>query len=384
MRGHVRALAPLVAIVGLAAGCGAPAGSADRLAPVVDGDCLIIPAGSPRLAGVASTMAVADAPDSLVVPGRMAWDEDVTVRVFAPYAGRVIAVQSDVGRRVSRGDTLAVVASPDFGQAGADAQRAATDFELAERTAARTRDLLAHGVVARKDLEAAEADLARARTERKRATARLSLLGADTNIVGDAYALRAPLAGVVVDRRITPGQEVRPDQMLAGLPQLAAPLFTISDPARLWLNLDVPERDLATVHPGMLVRFEPDARPGAVVIARLAWVAAEVDSATRTVRARAEVANADGQLRADMLVTAHVALTGRPTVTVPAEAVIYRDGRNVVFVQEAGGRIRRTPVEIGAAHGGRVTLVRGVAPGTRVVTTGAILIEGLFAAGGPS
>lgn len=377
-------LAALACALAVGAGCRRATGSGvDRAAPVVDGDYVTIPPGSPGLAGVASAMAVADAPDSVSIPGRLVWNDDATVRVFAPYGGRVTAVRADAGQRVTAGDTLAVIASSDFGQAEADARRAATDLGLASRTADRTRDLFAHGVVARKDLESAEADLARARTEYERTRARLVLLGADTTGVHQAYALRAPLGGVVVERVITPGQEVRSDQMLAGVPQLAAPLFTISDPRRLWLLLEIPERDLGAVRPGSLVRFQADAAPGAAQ-ARITWVAPEVDSATRTVRARADVANPEGRFRAEMLVSARVAPSGVGTVTVPAEAVVYRDGAHVVFVQEAGGRIRRTRVEVGAERGGRVALLRGVTPGQRVVTTGALLLEALFPAGGPS
>src|SRR5205807_6675935 len=118
------------------------------------------------------------------------------------------------------------------GQAQADARRAATDLALAERTLARQVDLLQHGVVARKEVEQAEADVARARADHQRAKVRLELYGGDTALVDQLLPLETPLGGRIVDRSITPGQEVRPDQMLANAPQLVAPLFVVTDPSR--------------------------------------------------------------------------------------------------------------------------------------------------------
>ncbi|MEA3246184.1 MAG: efflux RND transporter periplasmic adaptor subunit, partial [Gemmatimonadota bacterium] len=227
-------------------------------------------------------------------------------------------------------------------------------------------------------------DLARARTELARARARVAVFTEDTAGVDQVYALRAPLGGVVVDRSITPGQEVRPDQMLANAPQLVSPLFMISDPSRLWLLLDLPEGDAGRLAAGESVRFQADASPGAPRAARVTWVSNAVDPTTRTVKARAAIDNTAGLLRAEMLVSAQLPATSRRVVTVPANAVIFRDGIHVVFVQEARGRIRRTTVDVGAEHAGRLTIARGVAPGARIVTTGAILLDELFASAGKS
>lgn len=350
----------------------------------VDGDRLVLPAQSAEAKQLASVPVQDGVADSTAVPGHMAWDEDATVRVFAPFAGRVVRIVADAGSRVAAGDTLALISSPEFGQAEADARRARADYAQAERAATRARDLFAHDVIARKDLEAAEADLARARAERDRTTALLAPFGGDTTSVTQVYALRAPLGGVVVDRALTPGQEVRPDQMLASTAQLVAPLFTISNPARLWLTLDLAERDAAIIVPGAELRFDTPALPGRSFLARVNWVAGAIDPTTRTVKARAAATNPGGLLRAEMLVTAHVARRGPRVMTVPATAVLFRDGAHVVYVDEGGGRLRRTPVEVGDAIGDRIVVTSGLAPTARVATSGVLLLEQLFKAAGTS
>ena len=151
-------------------GCGRPAAD-DSSTPEarVAGARLELAANSPHLPALTTAPAVADSSSAISLNGRLTWDEDATVRVFSPFAGRVIRVVADQGNHVATGDRLALIAAPDFGQAQADARRASTDLGLAQRTLARQRDLLAHGVVAQKDVEAAEADVARARAEHERA-----------------------------------------------------------------------------------------------------------------------------------------------------------------------------------------------------------------------
>lgn len=350
----------------------------------VEGELVILPTNSPQLAGLTTVVAGGGGVDSLEVPGRVVWDEDATVRVFSPFAGRVTSIRSDAGSVVRAGDTLALIASPDFGQAEANARRAATDFALAERVAVRTHDLFAHGVVARKDLEAADADLGRARTERQRAWALVTPYTTDTSGVDQLFALRAPLGGVIMDRSITPGQEVRPDQMLANAPQLVAPLFIVSDPSRMWVSLDLPERDVPDVRSGTTVLVYAASIPGRSFAARVTWVASAVDPATRTVKARAVVSNADGALRAEMLVTVVVPQPARRGMTVPSGAVLFKDGAHIVFVDEGGGRLRRCTVAIGGEHGGVLSLERGLTSGERVVTSGVLLLEQLYHTAGKS
>src|SRR5262249_45563202 len=161
-------------------------------------------------------------------------------------------------QEVGRGSPLAAIESPDFGQAQADARRAATDLGVAERTVARVRELWEHQAAPKKDLEAAEADRDRARLESERTAARPRPLGGPAGEGGHAgeagegdggrrvdqhFVLRSPIAGLVVERAISPGLEVRTDTQ--------TPLYLISDPSRLWVYLDVVEQDLASVRPGL-------------------------------------------------------------------------------------------------------------------------------------
>lgn len=380
-----RTLAVFLSALALAGGCRRAAPPSEEAAqPRVEGSKVILPPGSPQLASVGT--AAADSCDgaTLHLNGRLVWDDTVTVRVFSPFAGPVTRIDADVGQAVKQHDTLAWIASPDFGQAQSDARRAEGDFHLAERTLDRVRELFEHGASPRKDLDAAEAEFGRAQSERIRTVQRVALYGGSPDTINLACPIKAPLEGVVVERNINPGQEVRPDQMLANAPQFFSPLFVITDPARLWVLLDVAEKDLPSVRAGQPIDVHTRAFPGRVFHGRTEVVPDSLDPSTRTARLRASVDNAARLLKAEMFVT--VDLPGdRPAGTdVAARAVFLKGERHFVFVEAGPGEFLRREIRAGPEHDGKVPVLEGVLPGQRVVTEGCLLLEQILQTGGNS
>lgn len=364
----------LVLLVPVLAACGKPAPAPEAPNAAVNGDVVTFRDAPPRQA-VSSEPVAARTDDVLSVTGRLAWDEDRTARIYPPVAGRVERILVDVGQRVGKGQTVAVLASPDFGQAQADAARAETDLAAALRTHERVRQLFEKGAAPKKELEQADADERRARAEAERTRARLSLWGgarAGTGRVDQSLPLASPIAGLVVERAINPGQEVRPDA--------PSPLLVVSDPTRLWIALDVPEKDVALLVPGMPLRIRAAAYPGTLFEGRLEVTGASIDPATRTARARGAVSNPRGLLRSEMYVSVelHRPVAGRQIV-VPARAVLKEGDAHVVFVEETPSRYRRRRVTVGPEQDGVVPVVTGLSDADRVVTHGNLLLSQLFA-----
>ena len=223
--------------------------------PTVEGDRVTIAAGA-RSSGAAQRggapahrgRAALQRPPGL---GRRRDRPDVP-----PVAGRVLEVKAGVGEHITPGQILAVISAPDYGQAQADARDADGAVELAQRTLARARDLYEHGAGPKKDVDAAEEDMARARAEQQRTQAKLRLYGGADATVDELLRLRSPIGGTVAERSVAVGQEVRPDQMMASDAPAGKPLFVITDPTRLWAWLDVSEVDLATLQPGETFSLE--------------------------------------------------------------------------------------------------------------------------------
>ncbi len=358
----------LAALVLLTA-CSKPEAVTAEARPTIAGEQISFPGKQdPPTLRLTTVAAAADHPVAL--PGRLAWDEDHTSRVYAPYAGRIERLLATVGQRVRRGQALAVLSSADIGQTQADLHKAEADQALNRSSLARVRDLVEGGVVARKDLDQAEADLARSSAEVNRARARLAQYGVAASAVTQSLALAAPLDGLVVERNSNPGAEVRTD--LAG-----AALFTISDPTTLWATLDLDESQLALLKPGQVIELVSAAWPGQSFKASVLHIGAAVDAASRTVKVRARVANPEGKLKAEMFVTAQVAASGGLPL-VPADAVFLRDEQSAVFVPLGGGRFERRKVEVRAAGPQWLQVVSGLAAGDQVVVGGALYLNQLL------
>lgn len=334
---------------------------------------------SPKLSSVSLESAEVSKGGTIRLNGRLAWDDSLTVRVFTPFAGRVIRILAEPGQTVKKGDPLATVASPDYGQTQAEARRAAGDFALAERTLRRVRELLDHGAAPLKDLESAEADFQRTQSELQRTSARLAYYDGNTNAVDQVYTLRSPLDGVVVEKNLNPGQEIRPDQMLAGTDRQAAPLFTVTDPSHLWILLDANEADLPLLRVGQ--RFELRSRTvtGREFAGRIEQISDFLDPASRTVKVRGSVDNSSRQLKAEMFVTAEILPDGQVAgADISARAVFLKGERHFVFVEEGKGVFARREVKAGPEHNGKVLVLEGIQPGQRVVTEGSLLLEQLL------
>jgi cobalt-zinc-cadmium efflux system membrane fusion protein len=365
------------------AGCARRAEQApEPPAATVSGDTVAYPPNAPQLAYVTVQAAAARRLAVAHLTGRLYLSDDATVRVFTPVAGQVTAVRADVGQVVAKGAPLAEISSPDYGQALADARSARANLAAADKALSRSRDLLAHGAAAQKDVEAAEAAYGVAQAERDRAVARLTLYHGSESSTDQVYVLRSPCAGSVVERNINPGQEVRSDQMLANATSLFAPLFVVSDTTRLWLQVDASETDLASLQPGQAIRVASNAFPGRVFDGTIANIGPSLDPATRTVRVRGVVSNPGGLLKAEMYVSCDVvrdeSRVAGAGVEIPSTAVFTIDNKPYLFVEVSPGKFERRQVEIGDEKDGRLPVTSGVAPGQRIVTDGALLLQAVL------
>jgi cobalt-zinc-cadmium efflux system membrane fusion protein len=340
--------------------------------PELHGETLQFRPDSPQLKVLQVAEAGAVNERVLELPGRVVWDETRTARLLAPLAGRLQRVTAQAGESVKAGQLLARLSAPDFGQAQADAARAATDAQQATKALARARELLDAGAIPARDVEAAEADLQRAQAEQSRTHARLTGYGGGA-AVDQQYTVRSPLAGVVVERNALPGQEVRPDQAPAAL-------FVVTDPSRVWVLFDVPESEAAQVRVGQELDVKLDG--SAAAQAKVEQVADALDAQTRALRVRASLPNPDRRLKGEMFVRGVLHLpadAGQPTL--PADAALLIRGRYVVFVQTGAGRFERRPVKVVESGPGQVRVLEGLKPGEHVVVQGALLLQQALAVG---
>ncbi len=373
--GAVR-MAAVVSLCALAlAGCGKKEVPENDDDPKITGQVITYPASVKVLPGIVGQTVQSGGDRMLSMPGRLVWNEDRTVRVATPFAGRVMEVLAQPGATVKAGQPLAMLTSPDFGVAQADARKAAADSAVAAKSLARQRELYQAGIIAQKDMDQAQADNARAAADLARTQAALRMYGAaGGDAVNQRFALRSPIEGLVVERNINQGMEVRPDQ------QPNAPLFLITDPSTLWAQLDAAEADLGLFKPGINVQLSSAAYPGETFTGTVVKIADYVDPSSRSVKVRLAVANADRRLKAEMFVTAKVRAASFQGISVPSKAVFLADNKNYVFVRTSTtpNVFERREIKVGVTLPGTTEVVSGLKAGEVVITDGNLYLQDIL------
>jgi len=304
--------------------------------------------------------------EKIELPARLVWNEEKTQRVYSAFSGRVGVISVDLGQQVSTGQVLAKLSSPEFGAAQSEAQRAQADLSLARQTNERQQKLFEIGVIARKELDQSNAELKRNEAAFELAQNRIKIYE-NPSAINLELALRAALNGVVVERNINPSQELRPD-----LNQ--APLFVISDPTSLWLQIDAQERDLASLSPGIAIDFKVSTLCDRVYPARLSVVGEQIDPVTRSIKLRAIVSNLDRSLRSEMLAKAVYQKQSKGLLEVPSAAVFLRGKQHAVFVAVSSASFELREVDVAELGTDRTLIRTGLKEGEQVVTQNALLL----------
>ncbi|HWI14478.1 MAG TPA: efflux RND transporter periplasmic adaptor subunit [Burkholderiales bacterium] len=330
---------------------------------------LRFPPGASQLSFV-KTEPVTAHPEPLLDPlnARITYDENYTQRVATPIAGRVVRILAQPGDRVAAGQALVEVDAPEFAQAESDVNKSAADLGQKQAAYRRAKELVDAEVAARKELEIADADLKQAQAEHNRALARLSNLTQGQSRAGTRFTLRSRIGGVVAERKVNPGAEVRPD--------LPDPLFIVTDPTHLWVIVDLPERLLGSVHKGQKATIEVDAYPRQSFPATVANIGEVVDPATRRIPVRCIAPNPKGLLKPEMYARVIPLADGEHRLTrVPNSALITEGLYTYVFVETEPGVFRKRRVTPGLQGRNESYIKDGLKEGEKVVTGGALLLN---------
>jgi membrane fusion protein, heavy metal efflux system len=342
-------------------------------APIMQGNQVKFAAGHPQLALLTLGKAEPASAITIEMPAKLVWNEERTQRIYPSLAGRVMAIRADVGQTVHSGSLLAQLASPDFGQAQSETVKADVDLQLSQKALQRQRELFEAGIIARKDLEQAQADAERAQAELGRAQARTRLYGSSAG-VNQQLALSASIGGTVVERNLNPGQEVRPDLSGPGVPAL----FVVTDPTSLWIQIDVRESEIASVQKGGIFEIVIAALPSQKFEGKVITTSDFIDPQTRTIKVRGVVANPDRLLKAEMLATARFARKFASGVVVPATAVALRGNLLTAFVQTKPGEFERRVLTLDYEGPKEVVVSKGIETGEMVVIENGLLLARLL------
>ena len=286
--------------------------------------------------------------DAVECYAELAFNQNKLAQIAAPVGGIIQEVSVDLGSKVEEKQPVVKIWSASIAEAVAKAV-------LSHQTLDRERKLRAERVTSEKDLQQAEA-------EHRAACQQLRTQGFTEEQIDALVAkpndqvlmdVRAPFAGEIVERTAVRG----------ALVEAGKSLFTLADRSVMWAMLNIPESALARVKIGQTVELRVESLPGQTFTGKLTWIGAEVDEKSRMARARAEVANPDGLLKARMFAQARI-LTRQAegALLLPPSAIQRMEGRSFVFVKLADDLFDARVVRLGAKFDGKVEIIEGLKP----------------------
>ncbi len=309
--------------------------------------------------------------------GTVDWDADHTTQAITQVNGPISRILVDYGSAVKAGAPLLYVSSPDLANAISTYRKARNREGLAQRALDRAKELLAHGAIAQKELENAQADFNDAATDVQNSLQPLKIFGITAQEIDQAerqglpispeLAVRAPISGVVVQKLISPGQVIQAGTTVC---------FVLSDVSTVWTQGHVFDRDLPSIRVGDAVD-ETNVSVHRSFHGVVTYIGAMMDPATRTTPVRIVTHNPEGLLKKDMFIEADIhTRTQKNVLAVPVSAVLH-DAQNVpfVYVEVEPGKFAQRQITTSGQHNDAVEVVGGLKPGERVVSEGSLFLQ---------
>lgn len=276
--------------------------------------------------------------------------------------GTVVRLTKRLGDPVRAGETLALVESREAAQIAADRSVAATKAALARKNLERERRLYEQKITPRQDYEAAQAELAVAEAELRRASTASGAAAVSSN--GRYVAVTSPISGRITAMPVTLGAFVQPE----------TELFRIGDPRQIQVDVAVTAIDAKRIQAGDQAVVELTS--GQVVTAVVRTITPGVSEETRSATVVLTLTGDASVLQPGQLVRARITTRQSATggIVVPEEAVQTLDGHDVVFVRTTTGfRVQR--VTLGQRTGGRITVTEGLVAGQIIAVKNAFLLK---------
>ncbi|WP_151638595.1 MULTISPECIES: efflux RND transporter periplasmic adaptor subunit [Noviherbaspirillum] len=303
---------------------------------------------------------------SLTLPGEIRYNEDRTAHVVPRMAGVVESVKVNLGQKVKKGEVLAVLASSGLSEQRSELLAAQKRLALAKTTYEREKKLWQEKISAEQDYLQAEQAMQEAEIAVRNVQQKLSALGTGASSRGslNAYEIRAPFDGMIMEKHISLGEAIKED----------ADIFTISDLSTVWAEVAVPAKDLNAVRVGEKVTVKATAfdakAPGTI-----SFVGSLLGEQTRTAKARVSLPNPDMSWRPGLFVNVEIVSNqAEVPVAVSTDAIQTVNDKPTIFVRVPGGFLPQQ-VTLGRTDGKVVEVVKGLKAGSKYAGAGSFIVK---------
>ncbi len=187
----------------------------------------------------------------------------------------------------------------------------------------------------------------------------------ETRTMQSTVKFRSSISGTVIMKQVQEGQYVDEGTVL----------YQLADLSKVWIYLDVYEKDVRFVKRGQIVHIYSDAHPNEEFTGRVTFVDPVMNSETRTVRIRSEFDNRHGKLKPKMFVKAQLRIEGKRSLTVPGSAIMFTGKRTVVWVETQKNTFEPRDVVLGQSSNGEFEIIGGLEEGEMIAVSGGFLID---------
>ncbi len=309
-------------------------------------------------------------------------DQTRIAHVSPRIPGRVIEIKTLLGDSVRKDQVLAELDSIELGQAKAEYLKSIANLEVARANFQREDRLYKKQISSEKEYLDAKGEFLRSEAEFNTARETLRLLGLTDKEIDDLtwgsgehppshYPLLAPFDGTAIEKHIVLGELIKPEDKP----------YIIADLSRLWIQLDIYEKDLGWVSTGKEVTIRVDSFPDVQFKGTVTYISDILDESTRTAKARVEVDNTDRKLKPGMFATAIISTPSNGTkevISIPSSAVQQIRGKPSVFILKDQDSFELKELELGKESGDFIEVINGLKPGEKVVTTGGFYLKSLL------
>ncbi|EOQ87573.1 efflux transporter, RND family, MFP subunit [Leptospira yanagawae serovar Saopaulo str. Sao Paulo = ATCC 700523] len=317
--------------------------------------------------------------EELQLPGTVSYDMNNVAKVGSRVNGRILQVFVKEGEYVKKGTALASIQSVDLGTTEANYLKARARLEALKVQADRAKDLYERKVTSAKEYEMSLMDYKSVKAEMETSRNALENLGLNETEIANLEAgkynsknlyIRTPISGTVTEREAIIGQAVNARDNL----------FTVADLSVLWINLEVYEKDLASIRMGNEARVIPIGSKEESIKAVVSHVGDVIDPIKKTAEIRLEVRTSKGKVRPGQSVTATVvgamvASSVNKAKVIPSNCIHKIEGENFIFVRNGDGSFSAKKIGIGKLYDNWVEVTNGVESGEAIVEEGSFVLK---------
>lgn len=305
--------------------------------------------------------------DELKLSGEVSFSDNKVLKIFPFSSGKVLEVKVSLGDKVKKGQLLAIVKSAEVSGNYSDLSTASNDVTIAKKQLDNTASLFKNGISSERELIEAKENYQKTLTNARKLQQQIDINGGGNTHSNGTYVITAPMAGYIVEKKITEGGFIRNDN--------TDNMFTIGDISEVWVWANVYENDISRVKEGYIANVSTLAYPGKIFKGVVDKVSQILDPETKVMKIRVKLKNENLDLKPQMFANIMIQNSkGATAVSIPFAAIISENGKNYVIVYHDKCNLQIQEVAILTTVGERTYLRSGLKGGEKIVSQNQILL----------